>query len=312
MNTKYILCIENNNEVLKGYIIPEQHLDYSKDDIINLADIIFDPLTILGDLEYICKDISITSDMPDFHISNSALFQEPYSIEPCFNMKIEHNVEYFTLLKIIKNIIINDVKLSFVELKNLDSYLNLHIPYTFSDKDNGDVFTPRVYGLYDLENINAPVSSSHIYTCPCDSISEMVYAVFTYLVLQNYHFYKCEHCHRYSAIKRKQGTQKYCFRNNILNIPKYEGDSCANTVNKFLDKIRARKKKIYKYLYDKGEDIELSETKSIDEYIYFQNQYKEHMEIIQTHGATPENLIAMYDFIEDNAKEVNRRKKERG
>lgn len=306
MNKNYLVRIENINENLIGYITNENAKREIKNNYYALNDITFNPLTILGDLLFIANNnYNIDDNITNISIDKTLLFQAPYPIETCFNINVEHDYQYFSLLNTLKKIIVSGQKLTFEQAYRIGLFYNISLNYTFSyenekkEYDNLTTYTPMVFGLNDLNKAFTIDTKNHIYICNCSSISEIVFSIFTYLILFDYHFFKCNHCQKYSATKIKQGTKKYCTRKNMLSLQEYENLSCEEVIPKLLDRIRRNKKNIYNYLYINDDD-------KIDSFL------KGYYEIYKSVQSTPSapNLLKLKKYIDDNS--IINSKKKRG
>lgn len=309
MISTYRVNIENINGNLTGYIIYEQDNNKSEtDNFIHLDNISFNPLTILGDLLFIANDMDLPNDkIPTASIDKDILFESPYPIESCFDINVEHDYQYFSLLNYLKKVITDDQKQSFIQVHNIGMYFKIALNYNFSYEDEKQQsndfisYSPMVFGLSEINDILTISERNHIYTCSCSSLSEIVFSIFNYLMLFDYHFYKCKHCKKYSAIKRKQGVPKYCNRLNVLGLTgNYENLSCKEAIPKLLDCIRKNKKKSYNYLYNNYEE---SDTED------FKNGYKEINNLVKLNPSA-ENLLKLKKYVDNNSVKILKKKGE--
>lgn len=271
-----------------------------------MCDISFNPLTILGDLLFIANDMDLPNDkIPTASIDKDILFESPYPIESCFDINVEHDYQYFSLLNYLKKVITDDQKQCFIQVHNIGMYFKIALNYNFSYEDEKQQsndfisYSPMVFGLSEINDISTILERNHIYTCSCSSLSEIVFSIFNYLMLFNYHFYKCKHCKKYSAIKRKQGIPKYCNRLNNLGLDNYENLSCKEAIPKFLDCKRKNKKKSYDYIY-----------KYCDEYLDdFLNGYNEINALVKS-DPSAENLLKLKKYVDNNSVKILKKKGE--
>lgn len=100
----------------------------------------------------------------------------------------------------------------------------------------------------------------YIYHCNC--ITELIFCILHYLVLNNYSFKICKHCKKYFAIK---GKGDYCPRKSKLKG--YEDKSCKQAVKTVCSALRENKEdlinKLRKDTYVYNED---TYTEDIDDY----------------------------------------------
>lgn len=304
MDNTYLLTIENTNETLTGYLTliqnnTETPNEDTTEDISKIkAGNPFNPLTILGDLLFIANNMNFPINKPPMESINSTIFFEsPYPIETCFNINVEHDYQYFSLLNELKKIITDDQKLSHIQVHNLGIYCKLAPNYHFSYQDEKQqsadftTYTPMVFGFGSINDMPTIAEKNHLYTCSCNSISEIVFSIFNYLMLLDYHFYKCQHCKKYSAIKRKQGVPKYCNRLNMLGLTGiYESLSCNDSIPKLLDCIRKNKKKSYNYIYSNC-------GKYLNDFV---NGYNDINDLVKSNPSA-ENLLKLKQYVKDNS-----------
>ncbi len=142
------------------------------------------------------------------------------------------------------------------------------------------------------------------YDCPFNTISELVFAILNYLVIFNYHFFQCQHCKRYSAIKRAQRGNKYCFRDNMIPLPEYKGMSCNKAIPKFLSSCYEKRRQI-KDLFSsrkntlKEEQIQKIKKQENDFFTQYHN-IKDKAKI----NPSSENLIAFRDLLDNWIKKI--------
>lgn len=286
MEQQYLVHIENINGKLTGSLAVNG----------NLNEITFNPLNILGELLFIANDYKITNNISNICIEKSVLFQSPYPIETCFNINVEHDVQYFSLLNTLKEIIVNNQKPTFQEVYKIGLFYKISLNYNFSlenfnpEPNELTLYTPMVFGLCKLSEIFTIDIKNHMYDCTCSSISEIVFSIFSYLILFNYCFFKCKHCQKYFAAKRKQGQTKYCTRENMLSLQEYKDLSCADAVPLFLESIRNNKKKVISYLYNRACDDEIN---------LFSNGYNDINDLVKSEQSAP-NLLRLNKYVDDS------------
>ncbi len=112
MTNKCTLFIENLQDTLQGYLeFPSKNSTHTQEDektIIPLhsSAFNFNPLTILGDLKIVIKDIAFNNNLK-MSTEKSFLFNAPYDTEDCIPIlnKTSNNFKYFCLLEEIQKII---------------------------------------------------------------------------------------------------------------------------------------------------------------------------------------------------------------
>ena len=276
-----------------------------KENQADLRDIIIDPSTFLGDIQYISQNMSCYDD--------ELGFQAPYDNEPCLEgIEINSKKRYFNLLDYLKGIIHNDRYCDLEDVLQIARHFNIHHPYNLyryseTDEDGFELYKPptdilKKYSKQELE------MNEYIYRCPCNEIEEIVFAVFAYCIMFNYHFFQCKHCKKYSAEIRHQKDRKYCERNNLLNIAGYEDKSCKDAIPQILNTIAksyGRKRKILEGRTAHS-DIEISKQRE-KEFDSFIETYKAKRSICKEKPSA-ENIIDLKDFVDGI--ETDRRKKE--
>lgn len=301
----YLLQITKNGKDVQGYIYEEngeQVID--KNGFVLLDRNNFNPLTILGDIKYISKTLPF-EDNNKICIAEDSLFQAPYEKEKCFDIEfyVRNNKQYFYLVDAIKKIIISNKKISVLDLHKLANYLEIPIHYDLSfakknksiqtDMEQVQPYFSYKYGLNKFEEAyNQDYHENHLFTCSCSNITEIVFYIFFYLILFNYHFFQCQHCKKYSAIKRSKGTKTYCCRTCLLPLEEYKELCCEIAVPKLLDTIRTKKKRIY------DNNNHLGKTESNDKFL---NEYYQLNDLFKKNRSA-ENLLALYEFVNKSSK----------
>lgn len=247
MNANYLVNIEKTKDSIDGYITLNNAIHQTKSEYISLDDIRFNPLTILGDIKYISERMQLYNDTDIVHL--------PYNKEMCFGtpFNITDPYSYFSLLDIIKEIMIHDKKMSLLDIHKLGNKFGIYLPYNFEISTQTDEANSNGFIIFELGTLEDAKQTDHLCIYPCDSISDIIFSIFSYLLMFNYHFFECKHCKKVSAIARKQGVPKYCKRTNKLSLKEYQNLTCTDTVEKLFDRIRASRKRIYNYLYLKDE-----------------------------------------------------------
>jgi len=313
---------ENNKIELIGYItLSSKKTNSNEKEIITLNDIEFNPLNILGDLKYICTNLQLKDKAkPIVGLDKNLLFHTPYKLESCLKLDVSHDVRYFFLLEKIREIITSDKQVSSIDLHRIAQYFQLSPIHEFSTKAEYDkqnnlfIYSPQTYHFCDMTELSNPLPDEHIYQSHCKNASEIIFAIFYYLMTNQYHFYKCQHCQKYSAISRKQGRKKYCQRKNFFDdlsffldedterryhLNKYKNLSCEKAIDKLLNRIRQRKKKIYDHL---------NKYKFPEQLDDFLNGYNDINDNIKENPST-ENLLSMIKYLEENSIKYFKKKK---
>ena len=304
MTNKCTLFIENLQDTLQGYLeFPSKNSTHTQEDektIIPLHSnaFNFNPLTILGDLKIVIKDIAFNNNLK-MSTEKSFLFNAPYDTEDCIPIlnKTSNNFKYFCLLEEIQKIIKYNKKFTISDLNLLGQYCQIPINFSltvFEKSENaknelksGKSFT---YGLCSFDEMyDNKKSDSHIFICQCSSITDIVFYILYYLILFDYHFYQCKHCKRYSATKKRQGINKYCSRENILQLDAYNAKTCKEAVEMLLDNLRTRKKTYYDHLYAK-----YGANDQTNNFIEGYNELYKKVKI----DPSPENLIKLKEFLD--------------
>lgn len=264
-----VVIFGNNKEnEFIGYITwHKKNRDCDLNNIINIADVTFEPLNILGDLRYISEDMHFEYDSGQFPgLYHSIFSPAPYDKEYCIDMSISDPIIYFSLLDCIKKNMNDDKIISYSDIIQMQQYFQLNplcCFYNITENDNNserEIYTPLTLYHYKIDEVDKLLANKHLFRSACSSSSEIIFSIFYYLLLHNFHFYKCKFCQKYSAIQRKQGKEKYCQRKNffynstkylldenIINkykLNEYKNLTCKDTVKKLHNRIRQRKKTI--------------------------------------------------------------------
>lgn len=275
-----------------------------KENQADLRDIIIDPSTFLGDIQYISQDMSC--------LDNMSVFEAPYENEPCLEgIEINNKERYFKLLDYLKGIIYNDRYCDLEDILQIARHFNIHYSYYLyryskTNEDGLELYKPPT-DILERYSKKELAKNEFIYRCPCDEIEEIVFAVFAYCIIFNYHFFQCKHCKMYSAEIRHQKDRKYCDRNNVLNIVNYNGECCKDAIPDILNTIAqsyGRKRKILERKIAHN-DFEISRKRE-EEYNSFVEIYQEKRRICKDNPST-ENIIDLKDFVDSI--DTDRRKK---
>lgn len=313
---KYLLTIEKNNESnnyfpIRGLIFDtEREHPIQEDGFAHLDDFCFNPLTIFNEIRYIQEDLHLKESDRHFTSKHTELFHPPYDYEPCFDMKIDDcNVQYFYLLDMLKEIVTKDPKITQQQLEKIKLYLQMDCHYYLSfpesdEYENVTVFTPFIFGHFHYREMPKSLDSNFRYDCPFNTISELVFAVLNYLVLYNYHFFKCLHCKRYSAKKRTQGGARYCFRDNMIPLEEYDGIPCNKAVPKFLGNCHEKRRQIKDLYSSRKYGNDDTKFQKIEEHENsFSNEYHDFRDIVSKNPC-PENLIAFREMLDNQIKQI--------
>lgn len=318
MEYKYFLTIDKDNETnskspIKGTIwnTTKKHL-VEKDGFIHIDDFCFNPLTIFNDIRFIQENLQLKESEKHFKSKHTALFHAPYNYEPCFDMKIEDcNVQYFYLLDMLKEIVTKDPKITRQQLEIMKLYLQIdchyHLSIAFPKSniyENITVETPLTFGHIHYKDIPQSFDSNFRYDCPFNTICELVFAILNYLVLYNYHFFQCQHCKRYSAIKRTQGGIKYCFCDNVIPLTEYKGMSCNKAIPKFLGSCYEKRRQIKDLFNSRKHTLKEEQIqKIIKQENDFSNQYHDFKDRVSKNPSS-ENLIAFRELLDNQIKKI--------
>lgn len=258
MENRYLLTIVKASETNSKFPIDgiiwntQKEPPKQEDGFCHLDDFRFNPLTIFNEIRFIKENMCLEESEKHFTIEHTELFPAPYNYEPCFDMKIDNcNVQYFYLLDMLQEIVIKDAKITLQQLEMMKLYLQIDCPYHLSfaypesnTYENLTVETPLTFGHIRYKDMPKSLNSDYRYDCSFNTISELVFAILNYLILFNYHFFQCQHCKSYSAIKRTQRGNKYCFRDNMIPLPEYKGLSCNKAIPKFLGSCYEKRRQI--------------------------------------------------------------------
>ena len=292
---------DNNKRELTGFIKINGRSPLNG--VVNLIDIEFNPLELLGDLRYISENMSCRDE--------DDIFYPPYDKEPCLDrIEITDIEKYFVLLDNLKDIIYNDKCISLNGVYQLANFLNIPIWYNlqFKSVSNNDLEVFKninpVYMDYSKKELD---TKDFIYVFECDDISQIIVAVFTFLILFNYHFFKCAHCNRYSAEIRHQKNSRYCERLNVLNMPEYYNITCREAIPKVLNTIYQSYVRKHKYLYNRMtiSDVD-SAIQRENEYNSFKDRYSHLKDEIKKNPSV-DNITRLKDYL--NSIVTDRRKK---
>lgn len=318
MNHKYILTIDvdcktNDNSPIKGTILNTTKTHkVQKDGFAHIDDFCFNPLTIFNDIQFIQENISIKESEKHFTAKHTELFHSPYDYEPCFDMKIEDcNVQYFYFLDMLKEIVTKDSKLTHQQLEMMRLYLQIDCPYHLSFAfpesnvyENISVQTPLTFGHIYYKDMPQSLNSRYRYDCYFNTICELVFAILNYLVLYNFHFFQCQHCKRYSAIKRAQRGNKYCFCDNVIPLTEYKGMSCNKAIPKFLGSCYEKRRQIKDLFNNRKHTTKKEQIQKIEEQEHhFSSQYHDFKDRVFENPSS-ENLIAFKDLLDDWIKKI--------
>lgn len=260
---------------------------------INLKDIEFNPLELLGDLRYISENM----------ICNE--YEIPYNIEPCLkSISIGDKRRYFQLLEEIRKIVLQDRKISLLEVYELANYVGKTLCFRLALRNGQSQDDLKLYDkigipflAYTREQIE---SKEFVYYAFCDDLMDIILSVLAYLVIFNYHFFKCEHCKRYSAELRHQKNRRYCQRSNLLNIAIYEGKSCTDAIPSVLNSISADYKRKVKVIYNKIDATikpEIVEER-IEVYEKLKHEYRKRREKIKA-DPSADNISELKEYLKN-------------
>lgn len=312
--SKYMVTIMGNKimedkeqEIIEGFITINKK-DKIAADVVDLRDIMFNPMELLGDLRYISENMCCY----DSELMNTLI--APYEYEPCLkDIEISDREQYFFLLDKIRDIIYQDREITLLEVYKLANYANISIGYHLSFRDKKDENGLSIYQqadvLFNDYSKNKLIKSDFIYYYPCDNISEIVIAVLVFLVMFGYHFYQCQHCKRYSAELRHQKDRRYCYRENLLQLPNYEGMSCNKAIPIFLNSLYQTYSRKEKRLYNRRDvlntDKALAHEMAYDEFKAIYNEKRENIK----KDPSVQNLIGLKDYL-DSIKIERKKKKQ--
>lgn len=290
MTSDFIVTIENDDNHLKGYITVSNAAHKVDNNILDLEDITFDPLLVIGDIEYIFSTSNICSDKLQLQFFNQFSFSTSSTKELCIEMTAGANEYFSKLVSLIQKILFYMLHGKQCDLEDLRRYYGISWEYNFAVFKNKDsmqndalyIYSPQVYGLCSFSDLNIPYKQNHMYICPCNTILDIFFSIFAYLVLLKYHFYQCKHCQKYTATKELPTKKKYCYRTNKLSLPQYKGQSCKEVVNKILQNaqkcFQRRQRYIYKQLNKKNisyiEHEKLRKQLPLDQEEFYLKYYK--------------------------------------
>lgn len=276
-------------------------------EVVDLRDILFNPMEFFGDIQYISQNMSCYEEE-----CGMKFFCAPYKNEPILKkIKIEDENKYFNLLDCLKKIVYCDRRCTILDVYRLSSYLDMQVSFSLwfqtGDDKNGYTIYQESDDIFEPYSKDEIKTKGHIYRFPCDDIADIVMAVFTYCVLFDYHFYQCQHCKKYSAEVRHQKDRRYCERSNILNLANYEGDCCRKAIPKMFNTLAQNYARKKKYLENRmaysNAEIAMEREK---EYEAFKEGYKEKREKCKVNPSA-ENLIELKNFLDSI--DSDRRKK---
>lgn len=300
---------------------------------IDRCDIIFNPMEILGNLRYIAEDLCCNEEMivnishlpSDIaqRLSNIEMvdketivniFRSPYDVEPCFNnMEIIDKEKYFKLLEEVKKIIYSDMKLSILDVYKLANNFKIPIQFDLDFKeeiDSNELICFKSDNAYGEGDDKLKYEQrDFIYSFRCNDISDIVVAVLTYLILFDYHFYRCKHCKKYSAELRHQKDRRYCMRENVLDILGYEKLSCRDALAQILNLIYTKYRREKKYLknrIDIQDAFESEQRKS--EYEELIRIYEQKKKLINDNPSS-ENIKMLISYLDSIDRERRKKRK---
>lgn len=263
---KYRVIIQSSNGVLTGVLqntVPE----WNKTD--------FEPLTVLGDL---LKVVTYSEESPypaDNYSFQQSYIEHPFFFEKVFDCNTQFSKplrgkHFFVALNELKEIIINNRKLSANEIEILKQFLSLTFVYKMEFKELNPLYklgyrefkgkkvyeyqySPLDYDCnFDLNAVIEKKGSDFRFIYSCRTIEDIMFSVLHYLTLFNYQFTQCNHCKKYFATQTLK--QKYCTRKSPYKGQ--EKNQCEQAVKTVFQDFGRRKKRIYTRLslYAKGED----------------------------------------------------------
>lgn len=271
----------------------------------------FNPLTSIGDIIHCVAEKN----------TDQAFIQ--YSVE-CFNQIFKTNYSsdenkcfgFYEKMQDLKNKIENNNLFTLAELEKLKSFYDVRFRLDVITVEVENGFPePLRFGFCDSQNMLDSIDNeNHCYTYICYSMTDVIFAILHYLLLNDYKFRKCEHCEKYFATLTLK--QKYCMRNSPLTG--YTHLDCATAVDHALKAIKRRRKYVKEYLktyYSEVEysnsEVEYSNSKAgnifvetVDKYIY--GMEKNVAVLTQLKYITSKEYVKKHLYHKDIEKELNK------
>lgn len=223
----------------------------------------FNPLTVLADLR--CQKSRISCDskqeINSFNTEEgiSTIDGFLYSEEWGFGEKIaipDREREYYSkMIRDLKRIIIDKIRIiTIAEVEYLKILYGITYELTLSVKKkrtplmnilkiSDDTFFHQCHwGLTEALDMirGGKLEEAHVFIYDCNSLKDVIFSIFHFLVFNGYKFTQCAHCSEYFATKTYK--IKYCDRKSPYN--KCEHLCCEETVRYLRQKLRMQESRV--------------------------------------------------------------------
>lgn len=301
LHYKYRVIIQSNHDELTS-ILQNTTGEWSETN--------FKLLTVLGDL----LDVVTYKEESPYPADNYS-FKQNYTEHPFFSEKMFdsnswfreplRDKRFFVALNELKEIIVNNRRLSANEIEILKQYLSLTFIFKMEFKELNPLYelgyrefkgkkvyeyqySPLDYNCnFDLNKVIEKKGTDFRFIYLCHSIEDIIFSVLHYLILFDFQFTQCNHCKKYFATKTLK--QKYCKRNSPYRGQ--ENNPCEQAVKTVFQDFGRRKKRIYERLNNYAEDEKKIST--------FLDEYHE-LRAIARKSPTVENLEKLEQYLTQN------------
>lgn len=256
----------------------------------------FNPLTVIGDMmNWVVENNTDQTFIQKLVDCFKEIFKTDFSFDE------NECVDFYEKMQDLKNKIENNNLFTLAELEKLKSFYDVRFRLDVITVEEKDFQNPLRFGFCNsqkmLDSIN---NENHCYTYICYSMTDVIFAILHYLLLNDYKFRKCEHCEKYFATKTLK--QKYCMRNSPLTG--YKHLDCATAVDHALKAVKRRRKYVANYLDTYYYDSKYIFLDTVDEYI--KNKEKTVAVLTQLEYITSKEYVKRHLYHKDIQKELNK------
>lgn len=221
---------------------------------------IFNPLLVIGDIIHCIAENNTDQTFIQYSVDCfKQIFKTDYSFDE------NGYFDFYEKMQDLKNKIENNNLFTLTELEKLKSFYDVQFRLDVITVEVEKGFPdPLRFGFCTSQNMLDSIDNeNHYYTYICHSMTDVIFAILHYLLMNDYKFRKCEHCEKYFATKTFK--QKYCTRNSPLTGHTHL--KCGTAVDHVMKSIKERRHKTQNYLrnyYPEANNIFLG---VVDEYI---------------------------------------------